>query len=86
MSDFHSHCKTYNQQLQFTMAEIEVHFKQILEILKEALQDQLVAIPKGQYMEDECTFYCEQAITPLRGKEVIEDQVEERKEEPTEVS
>ena len=86
MSDFHSHCKTYNQQLQSTMAKTEVHFKQILEILKdEALQDQLVTILKGHYMEDECIFYYEQAITTLRGKEVVEDQVEERKEEPTKV-
>jgi hypothetical protein len=44
-----------------------------------------VAIPKGQYMEDERTFYYEQAITTLRGKEVVEDQLEERKKEPTEV-
>jgi hypothetical protein len=44
-----------------------------------------VAIPKGHYTEDECTFYYEQAITTLRGREVAEDQVEERKEEPTEV-
>jgi hypothetical protein len=69
MSDFHSHCKIYNQQLQSTMAKTEVHFKQISEILKEeALQDQLLAILKGHYMEEECTFYYEQAITTLRGR------------------
>jgi hypothetical protein len=35
-------------------------------------------------MEDECTYYHEQAIT-LRSEEVVEIQVDERKEEQTEV-
>jgi hypothetical protein len=40
--------------------------------------------PNGHYMEDECTYYHEQAITTLRNEEVFENQVEERKEEQTE--
>jgi hypothetical protein len=32
-------------------------------------------------MEDECTYYQEQAITTLRSEEVVENQVDERKEE-----
>ena len=37
------------------------------------------------YMEDECIYYYKQAIT-LRCEEVIENQVDERKDEQTKVS
>jgi hypothetical protein len=56
-----------------------------MDILKEEkCQGQLVANPNEYYMEDECTYYHEQAIT-LRSEEVIEIQVDERKEEQTKV-
>jgi hypothetical protein len=35
-------------------------------------------------MENECTYYHEQAITTLRNEEVFENQVAQRKEEQTE--
>ena len=36
-------------------------------------------------MEDECTYYHEQAIITLKSEEVVENQEEERKEEQTEI-
>ena len=50
---------------------------------EEECQSQLVANPSGHYMEDEGTYYYKQAVT-LRSKEVVENQVDERKEEQTE--
>jgi hypothetical protein len=44
-----------------------------------------VANPNGNYMEEECTYYHEQAISTLRCEKVVENQVEERKEEKIEV-
>jgi hypothetical protein len=43
-----------------------------------------MANPNGHYMEDERTYYHEQVVT-LRSEEVVENQVDERKEEQTEV-
>ena len=43
-----------------------------------------MATPNGYYMEDECTYYHEQAVT-LRSEEVVKNQVDERKEEQTKV-
>jgi hypothetical protein len=51
---------------------------------EEECQSQLVVNPNGHYMEDEGAYYHEQVVT-LRSKEVIENQVDERKEEQTEV-
>jgi hypothetical protein len=51
---------------------------------EEECQSQLVANPNRHYMEDEGTYYHEQAIT-LRSEEVVEKQVDDRKEEQTEV-
>jgi hypothetical protein len=42
-----------------------------------------VANPNEYYMEDECTSYHDQDVT-LRSEEVVENQVDERKEEQTE--
>jgi hypothetical protein len=62
-------------------ALINAHFKQILDILKEEeCQGQLVANPNEYYMEDECTYYDEQAVT-LRSEEVVENQMDEREEQ-----
>jgi hypothetical protein len=64
---------------------MDAHFKQISDILKEEeCQGQLVTNSNEYYMEDECTYYHEQAIT-LRSEEVVENQVDERKEEQIEV-
>ena len=64
---------------------MEAHFKQISDILKEEeCQGQLVANPNEYYMEDECTYYHEQVVT-LRSEEVVENQVDKRKEEKFEV-
>jgi hypothetical protein len=61
------------------------HFKQIIDILQEEMcQGQLVANPNEYYMEDECIYYHEQAIT-LRSEEAVANQVGERKEEQTKV-
>ena len=63
----------------------DAHLKQISDILKgEECQGQLVANLNEYYMEDECTYYHEQAVT-LRSEEVVENQMDERKEEQTEV-
>jgi hypothetical protein len=43
-----------------------------------------MANPNGHFMEDEGTYYHEQAVT-LRSEEVVENQVDERKEEQTKV-
>jgi hypothetical protein len=63
---------------------IEACLNQILDILKEEeCQSQSMADPKGHYMDDECTYYHEQAAI-LRSEEVVENQVEDMKEEQTE--
>jgi hypothetical protein len=41
------------------------------------LQSQLVANPSGYYVEDWSSSYHEQAITPLRSEEVVENHKEE---------
>ena len=47
-----------------TFERMEAHLKQISDILKEEeCQGQLVANPNEYYMEDERTYYCEQAVT-----------------------
>jgi hypothetical protein len=51
----------------------------ILDREEEEFQSQLVSNPNEHYMVDEST-YLEQAITTLRSGEVVETQVEERKE------
>jgi hypothetical protein len=52
-----------------------------MDILKEEkCQGQLVANPNEYYMEDECTYSHEQAVT-LKSEEVVENQVDEKKEE-----
>jgi hypothetical protein len=51
---------------------------------EEEWQSQLVANPNGHYMEDDGTYYHEQAVT-LSSEEVVENQVDERKEEQTAV-
>jgi hypothetical protein len=43
-----------------------------------------VANPNGRYIENEGTYYHEQAVT-LRSEEVVENQVDERNEEQIEV-
>ena len=65
---------------------IEAHLKQIANILnEEELQSKPVANPNGHHEEDESTSYHEQAITTLRSEEVVENQVEERKDEQIEI-
>jgi hypothetical protein len=65
--------------------KMDAHFKQISDILEEEkCQGQLVANPNKYYMEDESTYYDEQALT-LRSEEVVENQVNDRKEEQTKV-
>ena len=55
-----------------------------MDILKEEkYQSQLVANPNEYYMEDECTYSHEPAVT-LWSEEVVENQVDERKEEQIE--
>jgi hypothetical protein len=51
---------------------------------EEECQSQLVVNPNGHYMEDEGAYYHEQVVS-LRSKEVVENQVDERKEGQTEV-
>jgi hypothetical protein len=64
---------------------MDAHFKQISDILKEKkCQGQLVANRDEYYMEDECTYYHKQVVT-LRSEEMVENRVDERKEEQTEV-
>jgi hypothetical protein len=52
---------------------------------EEECQIQWMVTPNGHYMEDECIYYHEQAIITLKSEEVVENQMEERKEEQTEV-
>jgi hypothetical protein len=57
----------------------------IMDILKEEkCQGQLVANSSEYYMEKECTYNHEQAVT-LRSEEVVANQVDERKEEQTKI-
>ena len=50
---------------------------------EEEYQSQLVANPNGHYMEDEWTYYHEQVVI-LRNEEVVDNQLEERKEKQIE--
>jgi hypothetical protein len=73
--------QTINSHSQ-SIASLEAQAELIADILdreEEELQSQPVSNPNEHYMVDEST-YPEQAITTLRSGEVVETQVEERKE------
>jgi hypothetical protein len=77
--------QTINSHSQ-SIASLEAQAKLIADILdrdEEELQSQLVANPNEYYIVDESTFPG-QAITTLRSEEVVENHVEERKEEKNE--
>jgi hypothetical protein len=71
--------RTNNSNMQ-SFERMDAHFKQIMDILQEEkCQGQLAANHNEYYMEDECTYYHEQAVK-LRSDEVVENQMDERKE------
>jgi hypothetical protein len=77
--------QTINSHSQ-SIASLEAQAELIADILdreEEEFQSQPVANPNEHYMVDESTFP-EQAITTLRSEEVVENHVEERKEEQIE--
>ena len=70
-------------------AKISTYIEQIINILnreEKELQSQPVANPNRHYMEDESTSYHEQAITTLKSEKVVENHMEERKEEQIEAT
>jgi flagellar motor component MotA len=78
--------QTLNSHSQ-AIAKMDAHFEQIMNHLnreEEELQRQSMANLDGHYMVDESTSYHEQAITTMKNGEVVETNVEERKEEQIE--
>jgi hypothetical protein len=71
-----------------SITKIEAHLEQSINHpnrKEEELQSQLVANPGEHYMVDESTSCHKQVITTLRSGKVVENHVEERKEEQIEV-
>jgi hypothetical protein len=75
--------QTINSHSQ-SIARLEAQVELIVDIIsweEEELQSQPVANPDEDYMVDESTSCHKQAITTMRSGEVVENHVEERKEE-----
>jgi uncharacterized coiled-coil protein SlyX len=82
--------QTVNAHFQ-SIAKIETQMGQLANTLNRRedgkLPSQLVANPKGHYLVNEDTSYHQQvqAITTLRSRRLVDNQVEEQKDEHTEI-
>jgi hypothetical protein len=63
-----------NNSITQSYEKMDVHFKQMMDILKEEkCQGQLVANLNEYYMENECIYYHEQTTTTPRNEETVKD-------------